>query len=212
MVGARPAVAARAVVRGVAGGDWQPGGRQRVAANAGQAATSAPSAPSTRQVRASVTVAYVALGSNLDDPRRQVLDALEALAHLPGTHVLQRSFLYRTPPWGVLDQPPFVNAAAELDTSLTPHALLDALLAIEQRAGRVRGVVNGPRTLDLDLLHVAGVQCHDGRLTLPHPRMRERAFVLLPLNDIAPSLLLAGTLTVAQQLARLDLAGCERIM
>lgn len=158
-----------------------------------------------------MTIAYVALGSNLDDPRQQVLDALEALAHLPGTHVLQRSFLYRTPPWGVLEQPPFVNAAAALDTSLPPHALLDALLAIERRAGRVRGVVNGPRTLDLDLLHVAGVQCHDGHLTLPHPRMCERAFVLLPLNDIAPSLLLANTLTVAQQLARLDLAGCERI-
>lgn len=159
-----------------------------------------------------MTVAYVALGSNLDAPRHQVLAAMDALDALPGTRVLQRSFLYRTPPWGVLDQPPFVNAAVQLDTTLTAHALLDALLAIEQRAGRVRGVANGPRTLDLDLLQVAGVQCHDGRLTLPHPRMGERAFVLLPLNDIAPSLRLGNTLTVAQQLARLDLAGCERIM
>ena len=159
-----------------------------------------------------MTLAYVALGSNMDDPRRQVLEAMQALAHLPGTKVLQRSFLYHTPPWGVLEQPPFVNAAVQLETALTPHELLGALLAIEQRAGRVRGVVNGPRTLDLDLLHVAGVQCHDDALTLPHPRMRERAFVLLPLNDIAPSLLLTATITVAQQLARLELAGCERIM
>jgi 2-amino-4-hydroxy-6-hydroxymethyldihydropteridine diphosphokinase len=158
-----------------------------------------------------VSVAYVALGSNMDDPRRQVLEAMDALAQLPHTQVLQRSALYRTPPWGVLEQPSFVNAAVQLETQLTAHALLDALLAIEQRAGRVRGVSNGPRTLDLDLLQVAGVQCHDGRLTLPHPRMDERAFVLLPLNDIAPSLRLANGLTVAQQLARLDLAGCERI-
>ena len=94
--------------------------------------------------------------------------------------------LYRTPPWGVLEQPPFVNAVVELDTALSPHALLDALLAIEQRAGRVRAERNGPRTLDLDLLHVDGVQLDDPRLTLPHPRMAERAFVLLPLHDIAP--------------------------
>ncbi len=159
-----------------------------------------------------MTIAYVALGSNMDDPQRQVLEAMDALAQLPGTQLLQRSWLYRTPPWGVLEQPSFVNAAVQLDTTLTAHALLDALLVIEQHAGRVRGVLNGPRTLDLDLLQVAGVQCHDGRLTLPHPRMRERAFVLLPLNDIAPSLQLDATLTVAQQLARLDLAGCERIM
>ncbi len=148
----------------------------------------------------------------MDDPRRQVLDAMDALAHVPLTQVLQRSHLYRTPPWGMLEQPFFVNAAVELDTLLTPRALLDALLAMEQRAGRVRGRANGPRTLDLDLLHVDGVQCHDDHLTLPHPRMHERAFVLLPLNDIAPSLLLPSTLTVAQQLTRLDLAGCERIM
>ena len=159
-----------------------------------------------------MTIAYIALGSNLDDPRRQVLEAMQALAQLPDTSVLRRSFLYHTAPWGVLDQPQFVNAAVQLDTLMTAHALLDALLVIEQRAGRVRSVVNGPRTLDLDLLHVDGVQCHDDALTLPHPRLRERAFVLLPLNDIAPALLLSPTLTVAQQLAQLDLGGCARIM
>ncbi len=159
-----------------------------------------------------MTAAYIALGSNLDDPRRQVLDAMDALTHLPRTQVLRRSHLYSTPPWGVLEQPQFINAVVAVETQLTPHALLDALLAIEQRAGRVRSLRNGPRTLDLDLLHVDGVQCHDGRLTLPHPRMADRAFVLLPLNDVAPALQLSSMLTVAQQLAGLDLAGCERIV
>ena len=158
-----------------------------------------------------MTLAYVALGSNLGDPRQQLLDAMAALANLPGTRLLQRSRLYRTPPWGMLEQPPFINAAVELDTALSPHALLDALLAIERRAGRVRAERNGPRTLDLDLLHVDGVQLDDPQLTLPHPRMAERAFVLLPLHDIAPTLRLPGQATVAELLARLDLTGCERV-
>ncbi|KZC19206.1 MULTISPECIES: 2-amino-4-hydroxy-6-hydroxymethyldihydropteridine diphosphokinase [Rhodanobacter] len=158
-----------------------------------------------------MTLAYVALGSNLGNPRQQLLDAMDALAKLPDTRLLQRSPLYRTPPWGVLEQPPFINAAVELDTALSPHALLDALLAIEQRAGRVRGERNGPRTLDLDLLHVDGARLDDPRLTLPHPRMAERAFVLLPLRDIAPTLRPSGQATVAELLARLDLTGCERV-
>jgi 2-amino-4-hydroxy-6-hydroxymethyldihydropteridine diphosphokinase len=158
-----------------------------------------------------VTLAYVALGSNLGDPRQQVLDAMEALARLPDTSLLKRSQLYRTPPWGVLEQPPFINAAVQLDTTLSPHRLLDALIAIEQTAGRVRVQRNGPRTLDLDLLHVDGVQLDDERLTLPHPRMAERAFVLLPLHDLAPSLQLSGRGSVAELLAGLDLAGCERL-
>ena len=158
-----------------------------------------------------MTLAYVALGSNLGDPRQQVLDAMEALARLPETRLLKRSRLYRTPPWGVLEQPPFINAAVQLDTGLPPHDLLDALIGIEQAAGRVRTQRNGPRTLDLDLLHVDGVQLEDERLTLPHPRMTERAFVMLPLHDLAPSLLLPGQGTVAELLARLDLAGCERL-
>jgi 2-amino-4-hydroxy-6-hydroxymethyldihydropteridine diphosphokinase len=152
-----------------------------------------------------VTLAYVALGSNLDDPRQQVLDAMMALAQLPETTVAQRSLLYRTPPWGITGQPPFVNAVVELETGLSPHALLDALLDLEQRAGRVRAVRNGPRTLDLDLLHV------DERLSLPHPRMMDRAFVLLPLNDIAPTLAPTAGRTVAERLAELDLSGYERL-
>lgn len=159
-----------------------------------------------------MTLAYVALGSNLGNPQQQLLDAMDALATLPDTHLLQRSHLYRTPPWGMLEQPPFVNAVVQLDTMLSPHALLDALLAIEQRAGRVRAERNGPRTLDLDLLHVEGVQLDDPRLTLPHPRMADRAFVLLPLQDVAPALRLPGHGTVAERLAQLDLAGCARLL
>lgn len=154
--------------------------------------------------------AYVALGSNLGDPQQQVLDALDALARLPGTRVLARSQLYRTPPWGVLAQPPFVNAAALLETELSPHALLDALLAIELAAGRVRdGARWGPRTLDLDLLHMPGVQLDDAQLTLPHPRIAERAFVLLPLNDLDSALELPGQGRVDRLLVQVDRAGCE---
>ena len=159
-----------------------------------------------------MTLAYVALGSNLDGPQQQVLDAMAVLAALPHTQLLRRSALYRTPPWGVLQQPSFVNAAVELDTELSPRALLQALLSIEQRAGRVRAERNGPRTLDLDLLHMDGLQLDFPELTLPHPRMAERAFVLLPLNDLAPTLALPGLGTVAELLAGIDTAGCERLL
>ncbi len=158
-----------------------------------------------------MTRAWVAVGSNLRDPRAQVLAAMDALSQLPDTQLLARSHLYRTAPWGVLEQPDFVNAAVAVDTNLSPLDLLDALLAIETRFGRVRRQVNGPRTLDLDLLQMEGVHWHDARLTLPHPRMAQRAFVLLPLNDIAPDLPLSATLSVGAQLAQLDLSGCARI-
>nr|WP_225561630.1 2-amino-4-hydroxy-6-hydroxymethyldihydropteridine diphosphokinase [Rhodanobacter sp. DHB23] len=151
------------------------------------------------------------MGGNIGDPCLQVLDAMDALARLPHTRLLRRSRLYRTPPWGVLAQPPFVNAAALLETGLEPHALLDALLAIEQRAGRVRAERNGPRTLDLDLLHMDGVQLDDARLTLPHPRIAERAFVLLPLAELSPDLVLPGQGRVADLLAATDTQGCERL-
>lgn len=160
-----------------------------------------------------MTVAYIALGSNLGDARGQVAGAFDALAHLPGTTLLRGSPLYLTPPWGVLDQPPFVNAVACIDTSLDPHDLLDALLRVERQAGRVRdGERWGPRTLDLDVLYMQGVVVDDDRLTLPHPRIAERAFVLLPLNDLAPDLLLPGQGRVGELLQSLDTAGCERLL
>lgn len=155
--------------------------------------------------------AFVALGSNLGDPRVRVEEGFAALAALPHSTLRARSRLYRTPPWGIVDQPDFVNAAAWLDTSLEPRALLAALLAIEVRAGRVRGVRNGPRTLDLDLL-VYGDRVVTGTdLVVPHPRLHERAFVLLPLADIAPDLDVPGQGRVADLLARLDTGGCVRL-
>ncbi|WP_130620358.1 2-amino-4-hydroxy-6-hydroxymethyldihydropteridine diphosphokinase [Dyella amyloliquefaciens] len=159
-----------------------------------------------------MTEAYIALGSNLGNARGHVLGAFDALARLPGTQLLAHSPLYLTPPWGMLEQPPFVNAVARVGTTLSPHALLDALLAIERAAGRVRdGERWGPRTLDLDILHMDGVALDDERLSLPHPRIRDRAFVLLPLNDLAPDLALPGQGRVADLLAMLDTAGLERL-
>ncbi|GLQ97368.1 2-amino-4-hydroxy-6-hydroxymethyldihydropteridine diphosphokinase [Dyella mobilis] len=156
--------------------------------------------------------AYVALGSNLGDSRRHLLDAMTALAELPSTELLLRSHLYRTPPWGVHDQPDFLNAVVALETSLPPHELLDALLGIERAAGRERqGERWGPRTLDLDLLHVAGEAVDDERLTLPHPHIAQRAFVLLPLNELAPELEIPRQGRVADLLRAVDTRGCEVI-
>ena len=154
--------------------------------------------------------AYVALGSNLGDSQQQLLDAIEALAGLPNTRVLARSRFYRTPPWGMLDQPEFLNAVVVLETPLLPHDLLDALLGIERDAGRERGGERwGPRTLDLDLLHVDGKTVSDERLTLPHPRIAERAFVLLPLSELSPDLEIPGRGRVVDLLRGVDTQGCE---
>jgi 2-amino-4-hydroxy-6-hydroxymethyldihydropteridine diphosphokinase len=152
--------------------------------------------------------ACVALGSNLADPRAQVERGFEALAHLPHTVLEARSRLYCTQPWGVLEQPDFVNAAVRVRTRLTPRALLEQLLAIEVGAGRVRGVPNGPRTLDLDLLVYGTVTCIEPDLVLPHPRLHERAFVLLPLADVAPELEVPGRGRVRELLERVDTTGC----
>jgi 2-amino-4-hydroxy-6-hydroxymethyldihydropteridine diphosphokinase len=154
------------------------------------------------------STAYVALGSNLDDPEAQVERGFAALAALPGTLLRARSRRYRTPPWGVVDQPDFVNAVARLETSLAPRTLLDALLAIEARAGRVRGLRYGPRVLDLDLLLYGDCELREAGLTLPHPRLHERAFVLVPLADLAPDLEVPGRGRVADLLAQVDTTGC----
>lgn len=155
--------------------------------------------------------AYVALGSNLDDPRAQVERGFAALATLPRTRLKARSQLYRTPPWGVLDQPDFINAAAWLATELPAQELLQALLAQETRAGRVRGIRNGPRVLDLDLLVYGTAVTAEPGLVLPHPRLHERAFVLLPLADVAPGLVVPGRGRVADLLAKVDASGCVRL-
>ncbi|MDI1297761.1 2-amino-4-hydroxy-6-hydroxymethyldihydropteridine diphosphokinase [Methylotenera sp.] len=137
--------------------------------------------------------AFVALGSNLANPISQVESAFTALEKLPNTHVLKKSSLYKTAPIGYeaeqLNQiPDFINAVAELETDLTPLELLDALLAIENEAGRERPFPNAPRVLDCDLLLYENVSMESTKLTLPHPRMHQRGFVLLPLFEIASQL------------------------
>jgi 2-amino-4-hydroxy-6-hydroxymethyldihydropteridine diphosphokinase len=146
-------------------------------------------------------LAYVGLGSNLEDPVRQVQRGFEELAQLPGTHLLKHSSFYRTAPVGKADQPDFVNAVALLETTLAPDDLLGHLLAIEARHGRVRAERNGPRTLDLDLLLFGERIVRAPGLEVPHPRMHERAFVLLPVAEVSPEAVIPGRGRVADLLA-----------
>ncbi|SKB51625.1 2-amino-4-hydroxy-6-hydroxymethyldihydropteridine diphosphokinase [Luteibacter sp. 22Crub2.1] len=153
--------------------------------------------------------ALIGLGGNLGDVRARLAAAIDALGRVPGVSVGARSRFYRTPPWGNVDQPDFVNAAVAIDTTMGPHDLLDVLLATERDFGRVRdGERWGPRTLDLDLLAYGDRTIDDERLTVPHPRIAERAFVLLPLADIAPTLILPGIGRVDALLGQVDAAGC----
>jgi 2-amino-4-hydroxy-6-hydroxymethyldihydropteridine diphosphokinase len=135
---------------------------------------------------------FIGLGSNLADPQAQVSQALQELDALPQVRVVRCSSLYRSAPVGYLEQPDFINAVAQLHTALSPRALLDALLALEQRCGRTREFINAPRTLDLDVLLYDDVQLHEHGLTIPHPQMHLRAFVLQPLLEIAPECVIPG--------------------
>lgn len=156
--------------------------------------------------------AWIGLGSNLDDPLRQVDRAVAALARLPSTRLLRVSRRFRTEPWGEADQPAFVNAVAELATRLPPRALLDALLAIERAQGRERGAQRwGPRTLDLDLLVHGDARIDEPGLEVPHPRIAERAFVLVPLADLDADLVVPGIGRVRDLLAGVDAGGCRVI-
>jgi 2-amino-4-hydroxy-6-hydroxymethyldihydropteridine diphosphokinase len=139
-----------------------------------------------------VSLAYVGVGSNLDGPQRQVAQALGELDGIRGTRVVKRSSLYRSAPVGYAAQPEFVNAVAALDTTLGPEALLGELQAIEARHGRSRSFPNAPRSLDLDLLLYGEAEQRSARLTLPHPRMHERAFVLKPLLELEPGIAIPG--------------------
>lgn len=154
--------------------------------------------------------AWVGLGANCGDPGAQIAQACAALAALPQTRLLARSRLWRTPPWGPVPQADYLNAALELDTQLAPRAMLEALLAIERGAGRDRVHEQrwGPRRMDIDLLLYGEQQIEEPGLSVPHPRLSERAFVLLPLADIAPALVVPGAGVVAELLARVDCTGC----
>ncbi len=150
--------------------------------------------------------AYIALGSNLEEPQRQLQAGFAALARLPDTQLVAQSSLYRSAPVGYANQPDFVNAVAVIHTALTPCALLDALLSIERMHGRVREFPNAPRTLDLDIALYGERVINEPGLTVPHPRMHQRAFVLAPLAEIAPDAQVPGHGRVRDLLAAVDVA------
>jgi 2-amino-4-hydroxy-6-hydroxymethyldihydropteridine diphosphokinase len=137
-------------------------------------------------------IAFVGLGSNLGEPQQQLQRAFAELGKLPDTRLLARSSLYRSAPIGFADQPDFVNAVAKLETALSPQALLQSLLQVEHGHGRERTFRNAPRTLDLDVLLYGDLQLHEHGLTIPHPQMQLRAFVLQPLLEIEPDCVIPG--------------------
>lgn len=154
---------------------------------------------------------YIGLGSNLDEPRQQLEKAFDKLAALPDTRLLGRSDLYGSRPMGP-PQPDYVNAVAALHTRLAPLALLDALQSIERQHQRRREQRWGPRTLDLDLLLYDGRTLQSPRLTLPHPGLAERNFVLVPLREIAPDLCLPDGRSVAELADRAGTDGLWRLV
>lgn len=153
-----------------------------------------------------MTTAYVGIGSNLKDPRAQVLQAFNELDGLPHTRVVKRSSLYRSAPMGHAAQPDFINAVAQLETGLPAERLLAELQEVEARHGRERSFANAPRTLDLDILLFGNATIRTTALTVPHPRMHERAFVLKPLLEISPELTLNKSLEACagQKVERID--------
>jgi len=158
-----------------------------------------------------VAIAYVGIGANLGDPAARVNAAFAALDALPATRLVKRSSLYRTAPRGYEKQPDFVNAVAELDTQLAARDLLAGLQEIEAHAGRSRSFRNAPRTLDLDLLLYGAERIDLPGLEVPHPRMHERAFVLVPLLEIAPGMQIPGAGGGRECLQRLAGQAVERL-
>jgi 2-amino-4-hydroxy-6-hydroxymethyldihydropteridine diphosphokinase len=156
--------------------------------------------------------AYVALGSNLSDPRRQVEAAFEALASLPDAQLVARSGLWRSRPLGPQDQPDFVNAVAGLVTTSGPREFLESLQSIERRLGKTGPAVRwGPRSIDLDLLAFGEERTAEAGLTLPHPGLHQRNFVLYPLAEIAAELWVPGLARVCRLRERVSPAGIERL-
>lgn len=158
-----------------------------------------------------MTIAYIAIGSNLASPLDQVNAAIAALAAVTQSRLLAQSSFYRTPPLGPQDQPDYLNAAVALETALDPQALLDHTQRIEREQGRVRKAERwGPRTLDLDIMLFGDEVINTPRLTVPHYDMKNRAFMLLPLSEIAPTLRFPDGTPLASVLATLDQTGISR--
>ncbi len=153
--------------------------------------------------------ALIGLGGNLGDVAATFEAAIVELVR-GGVRVVARSSNWKTPPWGKTDQPAFVNACILVETELAPRALLDLCLAVEASLGRRREVRWGPRVIDLDVLDVEGRVIAEPGLTLPHPQLRDRAFVLVPLAEIVPDRVVAGA-TVREHLAKVDATGVERM-
>jgi len=151
------------------------------------------------------------LGANVGDPATQVRAGLRALAALPQTKLVGQSSLYRNPPEGGMDQPEYVNAVARVETALGPRELLERLLEIERVHGRVREHPNAPRTLDLDIALYGDQVVDEPGLTIPHPRMAGRSFVMLPLAEIAPEAVVPGKGRVADLAARLDASALVKL-
>lgn len=158
------------------------------------------------------SLAWVGLGSNIDRPHEHIERAFRELDRLPLTHCRQQSSRYRSRPVGPADQPDFVNAVAQLETRLSPLALLDQLQALEQQHGRVRQRHWGPRTLDLDLLLFDDLSLSTHRLTVPHTQMHQRGFVLVPLTELAPDLRLPDGQRIDELLAILDTSDLQRML
>ncbi|MEA2876102.1 MAG: 2-amino-4-hydroxy-6-hydroxymethyldihydropteridine diphosphokinase [Hyphomicrobiales bacterium] len=156
--------------------------------------------------------ALLGLGGNVGDVRATLDAAVARFASGADVRLIARSSDYRTPPWGVTDQPPFINCAIAVETSLPPRALLDRAQSVERALGRDRAREErwGPRTIDIDLLAYDDLLLNEPDLVLPHPRLFERAFVLVPLAEIAPARLIAGR-RVRDALAQVDAAGIEKL-
>lgn len=135
-----------------------------------------------------MSVVYISMGTNIGDRIKNIKDALGAINHLPGTKVMRCSSVYETAPWGFLEQDNFYNICAAVSTDLGPNAFLGACLGIEAAFGRERPFKNSPRIIDIDVLLYDDLKINTSELTVPHPRMGERGFVLVPLKDILPDL------------------------
>jgi len=154
--------------------------------------------------------ATLGLGGNIGDVAHTMGKALDLLQAVYGLNISQISSLYKTPPWGIKNQDWFVNACFEISTTLSPHQLLEHCLAVELQLKRVRTLRWGPRTIDIDVLTFEGYSSDEPKLTVPHPRMLERAFVLVPLCEIAPKLQVSGK-TIENWVKEADRSGIEKI-
>ena len=154
---------------------------------------------------------YIGLGSNIEGPRDQVIQAISELAELPSSTLLKTSSLYQSAPLGPQDQPDFINAVAELETSLSVQKLLSYLQEIESNHHRSREIHWGPRTLDLDILLYDAIEIDNADLKIPHPEIRNRNFVLIPLYEIAAELTIVGMGKLAELVRQIDQSGLDKI-